>query len=104
MLGYLKNGILRNIAKQITLVIQQIITMTNYFSFNPRSLIPRSSNLLSAQEKRLRINASPELVVYRPSQDTVDICQYVTSEKYTGRTRKGIRITNENVKKIVERL
>lgn len=58
----------------------------------------------SAQEKRFRINTSNELVVYHPSSDTVDIRQYVTSEKYTGWTKKGIRVTNENAKKIVEQL
>jgi superfamily I DNA and/or RNA helicase len=58
----------------------------------------------SAQERRFKINDSTELVVYHPSSDTVDIRQYVTSAKYTGWTKKGIRVTNENAKKIVEQL
>jgi hypothetical protein len=39
-----------------------------------------------------------------PDSDTVDMRQYVTSSKYTGWTKKGIRVANENAKKIVQNL
>lgn len=59
---------------------------------------------LCALEKRFKINESTELVICHPSPDTVDIRQYITSTKYTGWTKKGIRIKNEIAKKIAEQL
>lgn len=58
----------------------------------------------SAPERRFTVNSTTELVVYHPSPDTVDARQYVTSDKYTGWTKKGIRVTNENAKKIADQL
>jgi hypothetical protein len=58
----------------------------------------------SAAERRFRLNPSTELVIYHPSPDTVDIRQHVQSEKYTGWTKKGIRVTNQNAELIVEHL
>lgn len=68
-----------------------------------QALIAVSSNS-SAPEKRFTVNSTTELVIYHPSPDTVDIRQHVTSQKYTGWTKKGIRVTNENAKKIAEQL
>lgn len=75
---------------------------TDYNDFK-QSLITLCHNN-AAPEKRFRVNATTELVVYHPTPDTVDIRQYVTSQKYTGWTKKGIRMTNENAKKIAEKL
>lgn len=62
------------------------------------------ANSLPTKEKRFRLNESTELVIYHPSDDTVEIRQYVTSEEFTGWSKKGIRVTNENAKKISEQL
>ena len=69
-----------------------------------KSALANISSDSSAEERRFKINDSTELVVYHTSPDIVDIRQYITSEKYTGWTKKGIRVTNENAKKIVEQL
>lgn len=58
----------------------------------------------SAPERRFILNSSTVLVVYHPSPDTVDIRQHITSEKYTGWTKKGMRVTNVNAKSIAEQL
>lgn len=56
----------------------------------------------SAQEKRLRVSDSTELVIHRPSSSTIDIRQYITSDNYTGWTKKGLRLTDRNAEEILK--
>lgn len=62
------------------------------------------SNNASAPEKRFKVNSTTDVVIYHPSPDIVDIRQHITSQKYTGWTKKGIRVTDENAKRIADQL
>jgi len=55
-------------------------------------------------EKRFELNPTTELVVYRQAENTVVIRQHVTSQKYTGWTKKGIRLSDRNAIKVAELL
>lgn len=74
----------------------------DYDDFKAALLSISSNN--SAVEKRFKVSSTSETVVYHPYPDTVDIRQFISSERYTGWTKKGIRVTNENAKKIAEHL
>ncbi len=74
------------------------LNVDDYASFKEALHIIANNN--DAPEKRFRLNPSTELVLYHPSPDVVDIRQHVTSEKYTGWTKKGIRVTNGNAELI----
>ncbi|MFA5625094.1 MAG: hypothetical protein WC966_08590 [Bradymonadales bacterium] len=55
-----------------------------------------------SEEQRLQTSNDKELVVWRPAPNQVDIRQWVTSDKYTGYTKKGIRLINSNALKLLE--
>lgn len=62
------------------------------------------ANNVDAPEQRFRINSTTELIICHPTPDTVDIRQYIESERYTGWTKKGIRVSNDEAKDISEQL
>lgn len=78
------------------------VNKEDYDSF--RQALITVSNDTNATEQRFTLNPTTELVIYHPSPETVDIRQYVTTKKYTGWTKKGIRTTNEKAKIIAKQL
>jgi len=60
----------------------------------------------SSEDKEYRFSCGrkKELVVHRPDTNQVDIRHFITSEKYTGFLKKGIRVVSSNAIKITDGL
>lgn len=60
--------------------------------------------IASTSPVRYDVNLSDEstLVIYNPDESTVDVRYYVNTPKYTGFTKKGIRLTKRNATLLLE--
>ena len=56
------------------------------------------------EEKRLMHGSPKELVIWRPAPNQIDIRHWVNSAKYTGYSKKGIRLITSNAVKLSELL
>lgn len=57
-----------------------------------------------ASKKRFVIDEMTELVVYHPSDDSVDMRQYNLSRENSGWMKQGLRLSNENARKFASQL
>lgn len=103
--------------KKSTLWFNEKLNKTTYIGFTQKGFglkiedawefILAVRNLASgarADEIRFGLGGGKELVVYVPAPNQVDMRQYIKSAKYTGFTKKGIRLVSSNAIKLTDEL